>query len=264
MSLQKLLPELKHWFDAYAQRYCHDDPSIQTSINLKVKHTYRVCAAARDIGASEHLSKEELCLVETAALLHDIGRFEQFRRYRTFLDQCSEDHAALGVKIIQAEGLLESLATSDIDLICRVVQYHNKAALPVTEDERFLFFLKLVRDADKVDIWYVVTQYYQNAGEKRNAVIELDLPDDETISDSACQSLMKGEIVKITDVRNLNDFKLLQIGWIYDLNFKRTFQIVSERNYLQKLHQALPQNSHRVDQIIHRAQAYLARNCSSG
>ena len=55
------------------------------------------------------LSGEALYMAETAALLHDIGRFEQFHRYKTFSDARSEDHAALGVDAIKEEGLLQSI-----------------------------------------------------------------------------------------------------------------------------------------------------------
>jgi len=44
------------------------------------------------------------------------------------------------------------------------------------------------------------------------------------------------------DLKTLNDFKLLQIGWVYDLNFVPSFQIVKKKKYLEKLEEALPQS----------------------
>ena len=117
--------------------------------------------------------------------------------------------------------------------------------------------MKLLRDADKVDIWRVVTDYYRDARHERNQTIELNLPDTPSISDAVCRSLMKGNIVKMADLETLNDFKLLQIGWIYDVNFHRTFQIVQERGYLEKIRQALPSGSIRIKAVYERALAYL-------
>jgi hypothetical protein len=97
-----------------------------------------------------------------------------------------------------------------------VVRYHNRASLPVGEEERCLFFLKMLRDADKIDIWRVVTDYYQNAGNKRNRTIELGLPDVDGVSGPVYESLMNGKIAQMADLKTLNDFKLLQIGWVYD------------------------------------------------
>ncbi|MBL7226115.1 MAG: HD domain-containing protein [Desulfobacteraceae bacterium] len=45
-------------------------------MDLKADHTSRVCEAIVNIGRSLDLSREDLCLAEAAALLHDIGRFE--------------------------------------------------------------------------------------------------------------------------------------------------------------------------------------------
>jgi hypothetical protein len=263
MDARSLLPGLKAWFEDYIRRLSSDDPTIQKGIDLKIDHTRRVCETIVHIGGTLDLSREDLCMAEASALLHDIGRFEQYRRFRTFSDYRSEDHAALGLKVIQANRVLQGLDPAVAEIIVRVVRYHNHAVLPVGEDERSLFFLKLLRDADKVDIWRVVTDYYQNAGDNRNQTIELDLPDRPRVSDSVYEALMKGRPAQMADLKTLNDFKLLQIGWIYDINFPRTFQIVRENGYLEMIRDALPQGSVRVAEIYERARAHLERNSSA-
>jgi len=263
MNAQSLFPRLRDWFEDYVTRFSSDDPIVQENMDLKAEHTRRVCEATRDIGASLDLSREDLCIAEASALLHDIGRFEQYSRYRTFSDYRSEDHAALGVKIIQAKPVLDGLEPAASDIIVRAVKYHNRAALPVGEGERCLFFLKLLRDADKLDIWRVVTEYYQNAENKRNRIIELNLPDVELVSDSVYEALMNGKLVQMADLKTLQDFKLLQIGWIYDVNFPRTFQIVREKKYLEKIRDAFLQENPRMTAVCERARAYLERNPSA-
>jgi len=229
-------------------------------MDLKAEHTRRVCEAIVNIGASLDLSREDLCIAEVCALLHDIGRFEQYKRYRTFSDYKSEDHAALGAKIIRANRAMQHLEPAVADIVVRVVRYHNRAALPVGEEKRCLFFLKMLRDADKIDIWRVVTEYYQNAGNNRNRTIELGLPDIDRVSDPVYESLMSGKIVQMADLKTFNDFKLLQIGWVYDINFPRTFQIVREKGYLEIIRDALPRNSARAAEIYERARAHLEGN----
>ena len=259
---QSILPELKAWFEDYISKFSFADPIVQKSIDLKTGHTRRVCETILDIGGSLDLSRDDLCTAEAAALLHDIGRFEQYRQYRTFSDSRSEDHAALGVKIIEDNRVLHGLEPAVAEIIVRVVKYHNRAALPDGEEERSLFFLKLLRDADKVDIWRLVTDYYKSAGNNRNQTIELDLPDRPQISDSVFKALMNGQLAHMVDLKTLNDFKLLQIGWIYDVNFPRTFQIVRENGYLEMIRDALPRKSIRVTEIYEQARAHLERNSS--
>jgi hypothetical protein len=260
MKVQSVLPGLKSWFEDYVHEFSSDDPTFQENIDLKIGHTRRVCEAILDIGGSLDLSDEDLCLAEVSALLHDIGRFQQYRKYRTFSDYRSEDHAALGVKVIKDNRILDGLDPDKTWIILRVIAYHNRFSLPAEEEERCLFFLKLLRDADKVDIWRVVTDYYRNSGNKRNQTIELDLPDTGRISEPVYKALMNGELVQMADLKVLNDFKLLQIGWIYDINFRRTFQIIQERGYLEKIRDALPKKSARVSEIHDRALMYLKSN----
>jgi len=260
IDTQPILVGLRVWFDTYISRFVSDDPIFQENIDLKLGHTLRVCEVILDIGRSLNLSREEICVAETCALLHDIGRFEQYRQYRTFSDYRSEDHAALGVKVIKANRILKGFEPAEAEIILMVIGYHNSAALPAGEDERCLFSLRLLRDADKIDIWRVVTDYYRNAGNNRNQTIELDLPDVDQISDPVYNALMKGELVQIADLKTLNDFKSLQIGWVYDINFPRTFQIIHEKRYLEKIREALPKKSVRAEEIYRKARAYLERN----
>jgi len=260
MNSQSLLPGLKVWFGEYLRRFASQESVLQENVDLKADHTCRVCKAIREIGRSVGLSEEDLCLAEACALLHDIGRFEQHRRYRTFADYKSEDHAELGVKVIKANHVLEALDPDAAYVILRAVKYHNRSALPVGEEERCLFFLKLLRDADKIDIWRVVTEYYRHAATKRNRSIELDLPDLDRVSTPVYEALMNGKLVHMADLNTLHDFKLLQIGWIYDVNFPRTFQMVQEKGYLETIRNTLPQESSLIQEVYERARAHLDRN----
>jgi len=264
MNLQAILPKLKAWFEDYISQFSSDDPIIQENMDLKAEHTRRVCVKIVTIGKSLNLSTEDLCMAEVSALLHDIGRFEQDRRYRTFSDYKSEDHAALGVNVIESKRILHGLDPEKIKIIIKVIRYHNRMALPAEEEDQCLFFLKLLRDADKVDILRMVTDYYQDNTHTRNQGIELELPDEPYISDPVYRALMNGKVVRMADLKTFNDFKLLQIGWIYDVNFFKTFQIIQGKRYLEKIRDALPQSFVHVQEIYVRASEYLKEKASAG
>ena len=97
----------------------------------------------------------------------------------------------------------------------------------------------------------------------RNQSIKLDLPDESHILDLVYSALMNGKVVQMADLETLNDFKLLQIGWIYDVNFSMTFQIIRDKRYLQKIRKALPMSSLRIKNIYKRANEYLMQNISA-
>jgi len=253
---KKTVAALKDWFSGYVQTFKSVDDDLEQNTVMKEEHTERVCGEILNIGEKLGLNNEDLCLAEIVALFHDIGRFEQYARHRTFVDLHSVNHAEHGVKILQENGVLNGLDHSTRDLILRIISYHNRAFLPQKETEHCLFFTKLLRDADKLDIWRVVTDYYRREDGKRNNAIELGLPDTPGISDDTYNDLIEGKIVEVTHLKNLNDFKLLQIGWIYDINFTPTFQRIKERRYIEMIRDVLPE-SKEIEEIFSVVQSYL-------
>jgi hypothetical protein len=256
MINQETVSTLRAWFSDYVETFRSGDQEHDRNIDLKDGHTRRVCAEIKDIGKSLRLNLEDLFLAELTALFHDVGRFEQYARYGTFSDHKSEDHAKLGVKILQKNDVLKGLDPSTRELILKVIAYHNRLAIPEGETEACVFFTKLLRDADKIDIWRVVTDYYRQVDGTRNGTIELGLPDGPEISDEVCADLKAGRIVRMGDMKTLNDFKLLQMAWIYDVNFPRTFEIVRERGYMEMIRDALPQ-SEKVAEMYDTIRSYL-------
>jgi HD superfamily phosphohydrolase YqeK len=257
---QELLSSLRSWFAEYVKTFRSEDPVIQQNMDMKEHHTRRVCAEIVEIGESLNLTQEDLHLAGVIALLHDVGRFVQYARYGTFLDLRSEDHAQLGIEILREKSVLKGIDHSTRELILCAIAYHNRTELPKGETERCLFFTKLLRDADKLDIWRVVTDYYSKRSETHNEVIELGLPDTPEISDEVCTELMAGRSVKVESLKTLNDFKLLQMGWVYDINFPRTFRLIRERGYLEMIRDALPR-SQKTLRVYSRVQSYLEENC---
>lgn len=240
MITQTLVETLKARFEAYVQSVASPDAAVQQNLELKRDHTRRVCREIRMLSAALRLDPAQTHLAEVMALFHDIGRFEQYVRYQTFVDRESVNHADLGVEILQEQRLLDELDLPTQQLILKAIAYHNRAALPENETERCLFFAKLLRDADKLDIWRVVIDYYHNHNGRRNNAIELGLPDTPGVSEAVCSDLLARRIVDFRRLRNLNDFKLLQVGWIYDIYFTPTLRAIQERAYLEHLRTLLP------------------------
>jgi putative nucleotidyltransferase with HDIG domain len=257
MTLKTALLNLTTWFEEYVNGFITGNPEADINIELKKNHTNRVRDTIIDVGKSINLHDEDIPVAEACAILHDIGRFEQYRQYGTFSDSKSENHAALGVKIIREHDVLTGFPVKSRDIIIRSVGCHNMPAIPSGFSPDSLEFLKLIRDADKIDILYVVTDYYMTTASGTNKVLELHLPDTETISDEVYEPLASGQIAQVNNLRSLNDFKLYQMGWIYDLNFRRSLEIIKERQYLERLRDALPEISDRADQVYRVTSSFL-------
>ena len=85
-------------FLEYASAY---DDGSDTRIKLKIIHTQRVTEVMEQLTAALPLSESDRELAYLCAVYHDIGRFEQLKRYHTFLDYKSIDHAQLGCEILR-------------------------------------------------------------------------------------------------------------------------------------------------------------------
>ncbi|AGB40737.1 putative domain HDIG-containing protein [Halobacteroides halobius DSM 5150] len=250
---KKLFLALQNWFNNYVDQYSFSNPKDQENIDLKFKHSYKVCNRMTDI-AKEILPPEELYTAKTIALFHDLGRFEQYKRYKTFADAKSEDHAALGVKILKDNNIFTEVDQSTTELILKAITYHNQATLPQTESKKCLVYSKLIRDADKLDIWRVVLKEYNSPS--NNSTVGLGLADKPKISDEIYQQLMREEVINYQDLKTLNDFKLLQMGWVYDINFKESFRIIKEKDYIDRLFKTLP-DTKKAKRVYDKINSYL-------
>ena len=238
---RKDLARLKTWFNDYVSGYYTDDSKYNHPILLKENHTKRVCENIIMLGKAMGLSDYDLILAETMALFHDIGRFEQYAKYGTFSDIASENHAKLSLRQMAIHGVLSENTKDEKRLITKAIAYHNVAALLDVKDEKELFYMRLLRDADKLDIWKVVIDYYHERDNFKSSAIELNLPDDPIWSGKILEAVMNKKIARMQDLKTLNDFKLLQISWVFDLNFAPSFKVVENRKYLNQIEETLPQ-----------------------
>lgn len=145
-------------FKSYTDAYDATNPRIA----LKIEHTYHVAEACDAIAREQGWSPEDIDLAWLCGLLHDMGRFEQLRRWDTFKDAESMSHAALGVEVLFGENPADAPATTSIrefidnpaedELICASIACHSDFRLPAQLDERTRRFCDIVRDGDKIDI----------------------------------------------------------------------------------------------------------------
>lgn len=234
--------DLKVWFDNYVRSFYTDDDFIQQNVILKEKHSIRVCKNASLIAISEHISENELYLAKAIALLHDVGRFEQISKYRTFKDSESENHAVLGVKILKSEKVLFNLPANEKKTILLSIVNHNRFMIKGNLDKRTFFHAKLIRDADKLDIYKVLLDHYNVRNEKPNPALDMGLPDIPDYSPEIVKDILKNKLASINDVKTCNDMNLTRLAWLFDMSFRETFRLVKERGFIGKLIKQLPEN----------------------
>jgi HD superfamily phosphohydrolase YqeK len=250
------LQSLKSWFFEYSGSFPLSAVEDQRNIALKREHTRLVRLNSRRIAQHLRLGREETMLAEAAALFHDVGRFPQYARYRTFDDSISINHAVLGAHVLLEHDALSELSKQDQGVIIRSVTLHNVFALPTTLDDETALYAKLVRDADKLDILRVFLEFFeQDPGSRAGAVI-LGLPDEPGCSQEVLRCLRNGTMAKKSLLKTQNDFKLLQLTWMYDLNFTYSLRMVVEQDFITKLAKHLPRTDD-ITRAVEAVQGYV-------
>ncbi len=235
--------KLSSWFDEYVSGFYGEDDFVDANIYLKEKHSGRVCEEMRYLAEALGLAENQRRIAEVTALLHDIGRFEQFRQYRTYNDPRSINHCLLGLEILEQTGVLMDVAEQERRLIETAIRHHGDLELPGELKDEVLLFCRLIRDADKLDIFHVVIDNYQRYhNDPARYPLEIEFPVDGGYSRSVAQKIINGEHVDYHNLRTFDDMKLLQLGWVHDINFVATLKRVKRRGYLEKLLEFLPKD----------------------
>lgn len=232
---------LKKWFSDYTKSFYSPIEEDQKNIMLKIEHTHNVCKNVIAIAGSLSPSNNQIRVAETIALFHDLGRFPQYAEYRTFRDADSISHGLLGSKTLVKENVLRGLPVEEQQVIIQVVKFHGVYKIPSVVNGDTVFFLKLVRDADKVDIFRVFIDYYESPVEERASATAFGVPDIPDYSKVMLSCILNKKIASYSDIKTENDFRLMKLSWVFDMHYKESVRLLQEKNYLNRIIDRLPQ-----------------------
>lgn len=223
----------KKQFDKYLDDYNREDDKIK----LKIVHTYGVTACSRKIAQGLKLSEEDCQLAELIGLLHDIGRFEQLKRFDSF-EPDTMDHASFGVQILFEEGMIRRFVEGDQwDSIIRMaIAKHSDFKIEGITDERELLHAKIIRDADKLDNCRVKLQ---DAVETMLGVSAQEVGTTRISPEVMDQFEQKQSILSQTRKTKM-DYWMSYLAYFFDINFGVSFEIIREQRYVDRLIDRIP------------------------
>lgn len=243
---------LKYRFERYIDRFDATEAVCRAGFELKREHSLYVADEAAAIAQAIGLAPEDVKLARVIGLLHDIGRFVQLAHYGTFRDEASIDHGDLGAGIIGSGQWLSPLGRHDRLIVRTAVIHHNKARLPEFDDERCRLFARLIRDADKLDIFRVLRDRYNGPEWPESG--ELRSSDD--ISDDVFRDVLAGRLVDRCVICNPIDWVFFRICWLFDINFEPTLDMILQRGYITMLTTSLPETD-KIGRALDVLEAYI-------
>lgn len=208
-------------FDNYIKNY----DRRKKEIRYKYKHSYEVRKLMEELSNKLKLSKEDKNIARNIGLLHDIGRFEQVKKYKACSDIKSKtDHADEScVYLFENNHIRDFIEESKNDEIIKdAIKNHNKYEISKDVTGRNLFFAKMIRDMDKVDIYRVMSEEpsYRFTFDKNEI-------DSEVLND-----FKNHKSIKIKENKRKTDPILIQLAFVYDINFKESIEILQRTKYL--------------------------------
>ena len=216
-------------FEKYVSNYNLNDPNIY----LKYKHTGKVAENCERIAKSLNLSEQDIDLAWEIGMLHDIGRFEQLRRFDTFIDTESIDHAEFGADLLFKEGLIQQFddEKENYELLEKAIRLHSLYRLPDNLSERELLFCQIIRDADKIDIYRA---NYETGLHVIYHVTKEELLNSE-ITPEVYQVFCEERAIPRNIRKTIADNLVGHIALTFELVYPESKKMAIEQGYLQKL-----------------------------
>ena len=252
------LRQMHGWMNDYMKSFYSDDDEVQLGIVLKEKHTGYVTSNARQLAEHLRLEEHDVALAEIVGLFHDVGRFAQYSKYKTFNDAESEDHADLGAQVLEELPLMKNLSNEDFATVRFAIKNHNKRIIEPTADERKLLFAKMIRDADKLDIYRVLEPYLSNPSAGPNSVASSG----EEVSPDFIDDFMNGKQVDFYRIRTNGDRKLVRLMWVYDINFAWTMERIVDKGYVERIAKTLSPMNENMKLGIAKLEEHIRKKCA--
>lgn len=221
------IKKAKEVFKNYVQNYDPNDEKVK----LKIAHIERTSAVAKETAQYLKLTEEDILLAELIGLLHDIGRFEQIKKYHTFVDKISVNHGEFGVKILFNDGIITKFIKDRKydEIIKKAILNHNRGKIEEGLNEKELLHSKIIRDSDKTDIFYTLT-----FGDVK-AIWEKEDFSEDKISEEIYREFMEDKAINYKNRITSADILVSHFAYVYDFNFNYGLKLIYNNGYIDKL-----------------------------
>ena len=220
------------WFKCYVDSF-RVDGKLELLQELKRKHSRRVQELASAIVESLGWNEpHDEWTAHAVGLLHDTARFSQYRDYKTFQDSASFDHGDRGAAILEKDFDWTGIDASDKRKVLTAVRCHNKIAIPTDIPLSVYRWAAVTRDADKIDVFRMVQSRIDNG-----TIYDM-LPRHKKVSGlspALVEEIKKTGLGSYANARSLQDYRLIQLTWAFDLNYPVSVVTLKEEGIFRRI-----------------------------
>lgn len=244
---QKEYETIEEKFNSYYESY----KKLSSDIDMKYRHSYQVAKYMEELAKRLGMKEKDVYLAKAIGLLHDIGRFEQLKNFHSFSDK-KFDHADYAVVYLFDEGhIRDFIKKRSLDHIIReAIRNHNKYLIQEGLTKKELLFAKMIRDMDRVDIYYQIVPTY-------------NVPFKEDPSKKVVKDFYDGKTILSADVKNKSDQVIQFLGFVNDFSFKESLEILEESKNFEKYMNNIETNKEH-EKLLQELKDYISKKTKVG
>lgn len=214
----------------------------------KYFHSLKSMDLARNIASDLGIfNEEELVIIELIALFHDIGNFDG--KNNNYLDNTEEDTAMKSIEVLFDEGLLRKITddTKYDNLIKLAIFCHNKDGLPKNIDEKTICICNIMKDVYHLEELRMVINYPY-----------IDNRINEYPSNMVYDEFKQFKKVNAKMSDNNADNILIALSHLFDLNYKISYSMVEEKEFVKKIINSLIFEDRKIEKFFQQIEAVLS------
>lgn len=228
---------LLKYFEQYVKKFDMNNSSIK----IKYFHSLKIMELARDIASSLNVfTEEEIVVCELIALFHDIGSFENIGTYH-MIDEDNNDYTMRSIEILFDKKLIRDITKeTKYDNIIKIALYcHNKDGLPSRLDEKTKYFCMVLKDSHKIESFRIAINYPY-----------IDTRISTYPTEMVYDVFKKFKRVEVKLSENNADDVLIVLSGIFDLNFKYSYEVIYNNNYIDKMINSLTFEDRKIEKFF--------------
>jgi len=233
---------LEQWFLEYVRPFINGDAASEV-LRIKRDHCRRVAEDMTGIARDLDLAEDDIHTARILGWLHDVGRFPQYAQYQTLRDDRSVNHGQAGLQVLDSAQVLLVCEPADREIIVAGIGCHNRRTVPDTLAADVRRFVLMIRDADKLDIMQTLYAVWKNDEIQCHPELIMGIDLEGPVSPHVLADIRARRSVAYANIKSLADFFLTQVSWIYDLNFRPSYQRLARRRLLEQAAEVLPKEA---------------------
>ncbi len=253
MNIKELGIFVARWFEEQASIFLSEHNDDIDIVSPRVDHIRRVASFCRSLAVELDWTDNDIAAIEIIGYLHDIGRFSQYTTFHTFIDAFSVNHTERSLVEVEKNGMLEEISDYYKTIIAEGIRYHNTRNFKKHVHKESVPFLRLIRDADKLEKYLTIANGFDNGSISRKI---LNIEHDGPVNLSAVTSILKGRKISKKHIHSQLDYHLLQLSWIFEVTHPQTIQRIKESQAIEHIMRLLP-NDPKIEQATSHVSAYL-------